>query len=85
MTKIPKNIMLEILWDVGVIEDVITAVSRWSVHHRIVFEHEGRFYQTKYSIGATESQDESPWQYQNEVECIEVHKVVKPVEVWEAV
>lgn len=30
---------------------------RWSVDHRI-FEHDGRFYQRFYSVGATEEQDE---------------------------
>src|SRR5258708_20567292 len=32
--------------------------SRWSLHYRLVFEKEGKFYETSYSRGATESQDE---------------------------
>lgn len=65
--------------------DEITDTSRWSVHHRIIFKHEGKFYETYYSEGATEMQDESPWEYDDEVECDEVElkevKVVKWVRV----
>ena len=61
--------------------DEITDTSRWSVHHRIVFKHDDKFYETYYSEGATEMQDESPWEYEEEVECHEVElkevKVVK--------
>jgi len=52
--------------------DEIIDTSRWSIHHRIIFEHEGKFYETYYSEGATEMQDESPWEYEDEVECYEV-------------
>lgn len=40
--------------------------------HEIVFEDNGKFYQTTYSEGATEMQYESPWEYDDEVECTEV-------------
>ena len=30
------------------------------------------YFDARYSVGATESQNESPWEYQEEVECIEV-------------
>ncbi|MDD4779099.1 MAG: hypothetical protein PHT02_00650 [Tissierellia bacterium] len=69
----------------GAIEDNITDTSRWSIHHTIIFEHEGKYYRTHYSEGATEMQDERPWEYDNEVECTEVHQVEKVVKVWEAV
>lgn len=52
--------------------DVITSHSRWAVHHEIVFMWEGKFWQARYSEAATENQDESPWQYDKEVECEEV-------------
>lgn len=68
------------------VEDTITGHRRWSVDHRAVFEHEGKFCETTYSVGATESQDERPYQYdQDEIECAEVRKVAKTVEVWERV
>jgi hypothetical protein len=54
------------------IVDKITGTSRWSIHHEIVFEDNGKFYSAHYSEGATECQDESPWDYQDEIECYEV-------------
>ncbi len=67
------------------LEDRVIETTRWSVIHEIVFEHEGKFYETSYSIGATEMQHERPWEFEKEVECTEVRKVQKLVEVWEPV
>ena len=58
------------------IKNQITDTSRWSEHHEIVFEFNGKFYLTHYSCGATEMQDERPWQDENEVECYEVKLAV---------
>ena len=60
----------------------ITDTSRWSVYHRIVFGYEGKFYETHYSEGATEMQDESPWEYEDEVECDEVELKEVKVKKW---
>ena len=48
--------------------------SSWSVIHDLVFKdpESGKIYLTSYSEGATESQDESPWKYEDEVTCYEV-------------
>ena len=46
--------------------------SRWSILYSLVFEYEGKFYSTHYSVGATESQDEGPWEFEDNVECTEV-------------
>lgn len=53
--------------------------SRWSIIHEVVYKDEksGKFYLSTYSIGATECQDESPYEYEEEVELTEV----APVEV----
>ena len=67
------------------LEDKIVDTSRWSVHHEIIFADQGKFYKTYYSEGATEMQDERPWEYDNEIECTEVHIIEKLVKVWEAV
>lgn len=67
------------------IEDEIISTSRWSIHHQIIFEHEGKFYKTYYHCGATEMQDESPWEYDKKVECTEVHQIEKMVKVWEEI
>lgn len=66
-------------------ENHIESQSRWSTVHRIIFEYEGKFWETYYSEGSTESQDERPWEYETQVDCVEVHQVEKTVKVWEAV
>lgn len=65
------------------IKDTITDTSRWSEHHEIIFAHDDKFYRTHYSQGLTEQQDESPWDYEEEVECTEVELVEKLVKVWQ--
>lgn len=82
--------LLDILWkedeDSKVLLNEPTSKSRWSINYRLVFEKDGNLYETSYSEGATEIQDEGPWEYQTEIECVEVvafDKVVidyKPVE-----
>jgi len=64
------------------LEDHVIDNSRWSIQHEIVFEHEGKFYQTYYSVGATESQDERPWEYDDEVDCTEVVQREVKIMAW---
>lgn len=62
-----------------VVVNEIADTSRWSIHYDFVFrtEEDGKFWETSYSRGATESQDESP--FENEPDEVVVHEVV-PVE-----
>jgi hypothetical protein len=53
--------------------------TRWSIVYELVFKHDGKLYRTEYSRGATEQQDERPWQYDDEVECTEVEAFEKTV------
>ncbi len=64
------------------IEDKVVDNSRWSIQHEIIFEYEGKFYITQYSVGATECQDERPWEYDDEVDCTEVVKQEIKVMAW---
>ena len=64
------------------IKDTITDTRRWSVDHEIIFLHDGKYWQTHYSVGATEQQDESPWEYDTEVECTEVELKEVTVTKW---
>lgn len=64
------------------IVDRIIDTARWSVVHEIVFEDNGKFYQTTYSVGATEMQHEAPWEYVDEVKCIEVELREVKVKKW---
>lgn len=83
--KFNKSFMLDILDSDNLIENKIIESTRWSIIHEIIFRHEDKYYKTYYSVGATETQYESPWQYEDEVACEEVHKVPKMIEVWEVV
>ena len=64
-------------FDGETIEDKITEKSRWSLYHRRIFKHDGKLYETYYSVGATEQQDESP--YEDEPDEIEVRFDVRTV------
>lgn len=64
------------------IKDKITDSSRWSIYHEIVFEDDGKYWKTWYSVGATEEQEERPWDYEDEVKCTEVEKKIVQVERW---
>lgn len=62
--------------------------SRWSHIHERVYQNleDGKFYSTTYSTGATECQDESPYEYDGEeIEFDEVVAVEKTIIVYEAV
>ena len=80
--KFQKETLLDILFgaepESEVIEDEISDTSRWSEHHELTFKYKGNIYGTTYSCGATEMQDESPFEYDpDEIECEEL----EPVEV----
>lgn len=74
--KVNKEVLLELGLPCdyeNIMLDEITDTSRWSIHHRIVFKYtDDKFYQAFYSVGATEQQDEQPWQYNEEIELTEV-------------
>lgn len=72
--EVLRNILWEEASNYEVIEDEIVDHSRWSVVHRLVFKElpTGKFYETNYSVGATENQDEGPFEDEDEVMCYEV-------------
>ena len=80
-----KEFLLDILdSDKGLIYTNLVDTSRWSLYYEMVFEFEGKFYKTAYSVGATECQDESPFEFDpDEIECQEVFKKEKLVTVYE--
>jgi hypothetical protein len=82
----PKEQLKEIL-DSGkdVIETKLTESTRWSLVYRMIFSFEGKFYETTYRVGATESQDERPFEYAlDQIECTEVHQVEETIKVWKS-
>jgi uncharacterized cupredoxin-like copper-binding protein len=92
--KFPKSDLLEVL-DCNPGEQFegytkvttkMTGKRRWSLDHYMVFKLEDKFYMAHYSVGATESQDESPWEYEgDEIECVEVEPKEETVIVYRAV
>lgn len=80
--KFTAEELRNIVWDdhpaAEVIEDTVTDNSRWSIHHTCIFKYGGVHYRTHYSVGATESQDEQPYEYDGdeiEVEVVEQREV----------
>jgi hypothetical protein len=71
--------------DYEIISDTVTDTSRWSVYHSLIFRYKDKYYSCEYSVGATELQDESPWEYEKEVLCQEVHLVERTIKVWEPI
>lgn len=65
----------------------ITGHGRWSVNYQAVFlnKSSNKFYLLCWNVGATEMQDEQPFEYLNEVEITEVQKAAKMVIAWEPV
>jgi len=52
-----------------VVQDKFEGESRWSLNYSQVLKHKesSKFYRTSYSKGATECQDESPYEYEPDV------------------
>lgn len=66
------------------VDSEIVDHSRWSVYHRQVFQVGDNFYVANYSVGATEMQDESPFEYDKlPIRFPRVQKVEKTVVVYE--
>ncbi len=67
--KFSKEFLIDLL-DESIIKDEITDHDRWTVTYKRIFRHEGKFYLTHYSIGATEMQEQSMYEYEpDEIEC----------------
>ena len=70
------------------VSDTLTGKNRWSLLHSLVFREKttGRFFQVGYSEGATEQQDESPFEHEaDDVEVVEVRPVERTVTVYEPI
>ena len=67
-------------------ESEIYDTSRWSIIYRAIFSYDGKFYETIYSQGATEHQEESPYEYEPDmIDCDEVVPVTKTIVAYEKV
>lgn len=72
--------------EIEVMQIELVDTTRWSIVYSLVLKFKNRFYQTSFTRGATENQDESPFEYEDdEIDCSEVTRVEKTVTVYEAV
>ena len=69
-----------------ILSDKIIDRGRWSIVSELIFRlpdmPDNLAYLTTYSVGATEQQDERPWEHGDAV-CKLVHSVEKVIKVWE--
>jgi hypothetical protein len=78
-----------ILWndhdDFKTVETNIVGITRWSIIYENIYKQKssGKFFKTSYSVGATEYQDEQPYEYVKEAVFEEVFPVEKLVTVYE--
>jgi hypothetical protein len=58
--------------------------SRWAVGYHVILqrENDGKFFSSSYEVGATESQDQSPYEYDDPI-FTEVFPVEKTIIVYE--
>lgn len=79
-----KDIVYECLDDWEKIEENVVDTSRWSIRYVGIFKHipSGKYYQMSWSVGATEYQDERPFDYEDP-DLIEVEQVEVKVLVWQ--
>lgn len=73
-----------------ILEDSIIENDRWSILHNLIFSYvddDGiNVYQTSYRVGATEMQDESPFEYDGDlIDCTLMEQVEVTQLVWREV
>jgi hypothetical protein len=71
--------------DFELISSEISDTSRWSIFYENIYKRisDGKFFKTNYSVGATECQDERPYEYDGDAHFNEVFPVEKTVIVYE--
>ena len=89
--KFNKKVLADIAYDnccdgYEKVEDTIVETSRWAILHAMVFRFKDKFYRSSYRVGATELQDESPYEYDGDsdgmVDCTEVVQKEVMVKIW---
>jgi hypothetical protein len=80
-----RNIVWEDSDDFVSISERITGTSRWSILYEKIVQRnsDGKFFKLNYRVGATESQDEKPFEYEKEVIAKEVVAIEKTIIVYE--
>lgn len=74
--------------NIKLIKERLVDTSRWSKIYTRIYQdlNTGKFYQTQFSVGATEQQDERPYEYDGDfIEFQEVKAVQKTITIYEAI
>ena len=80
-----QDVILQDAENLTLVEDNIEETTRWSELHTMVFldNNTGKHYESDYSCGLTELQDEYPYEYDDEeIECQEVVEQEITVKKW---
>ena len=80
-----RNIAWDDSADFRMVEESVYDTSRWSIHKTGICEHieTNKFYELSWSVGATESQDEGPFEYESgDIELYEVVQKEVTVTKW---
>lgn len=67
------------------VDSKIEDIGRWSIFYKVVFldDRDGKYYTSKYSVGATEHQEERPYEYESDIiSCKEVELKEVMVKQW---
>lgn len=82
--KDARSIVYEDHPDFEMIERKLVDKNRWSLTYEIVVQRksDGKFFKDYYQVGATENQDESPYEY-TDPDFTEVEKKEKVIFVYE--
>ena len=87
--KFSKSFLVELAchhYDDKVVEVISTELvdtTRWCVVYEQIFKFEDKFYSTSYQVGATENQDERPYEWEDdEIDCVEVVPTEKTMIVY---
>ena len=86
--KLSKDEARDVIWDDHEdwreIESNVIDNNRWSIVHKGVFKHTptNKYYSVNWRTGATEMQDERPFEYEDEIEFVEVEQVEVVVKQW---
>lgn len=70
--------------DYKVIETTITGTGRWSIYKETIIQRisDGKYFRTHYSEGATEAQDEQPYDW-GTPEFTEVKPITRTITIYE--
>lgn len=86
VVQFPKEYLLELLEEgnpaAEILDDILVDHGRWSLQYRLVFKvkETEKIYCVIYSRGATESQDEHPFEYDGDmINCYECEAVEKTI------